>query len=138
MSNKVWWEIVRWVNGDRYLTCNYVFAKDVTRNTNWSVSVDGVDLVFDEEIERVSKVAVYDTAILEHVFQKYIMFKKNDSATRKRIEKYLPGSECTREINTDEVIARNCIRFKSRMVIVEFNPQPCDEFKFRWVNPELN
>ena len=138
MIEKVWWEITRWVNNGEFQVSNYVFAKVVERVTMWSVIVDGVDLVFDEEIERVSKVAVYDTAILEHVFQKYIMFKKNDSATRKRIEKYLPGSECTREINTDEVIARNCIRFKSRMVIVEFNPQPCDEFKFRWVNPELN
>ena len=138
MSNKVWWEIVRWVNGDRYLTSNYIFAKNVTRNTDWSASVDDIDLVFDEAIERVAKVVVYDTAILEHVFKKYVVFKKNDSATRKRVETYLPGAECSLDLNTNDVVTRNCIRFKSRMVVVEFNPQPADEFKFRQVNPETD
>ena len=68
MSDKVWWEITRWVNNGEYLVSNYVFAKTVERATKWSIIVDGVDLVFDEEVENISRLyLMFEPAILHHV-----------------------------------------------------------------------
>ena len=136
MSEKVWWEITRWVNNGEYLVSNYVFAKVVERATMWSVIVDGVDLVFDEEVENISRLyLMFEPAILHHVFEKYILFEKNDLETWKRIEHYLPGIVCDRTLNTDEVIDRGCVRFHDHNwnTTFEYDPHAKDGYQFKTI-----
>lgn len=133
MSDKIWWEIAHWA--DSSLICDYVFAKEVKQTTKWSVIVDGVDLVFKGDVKEIrERRGGHDASILYHVFENHILFEKNDSETWKRIEQYLPGVICDREINTDDVIDRGCVRFKSGLVLVEYNPRPKDGFEFKWVS----
>ena len=62
----------------------------------------------------------------KEVFERYFLFERNDSKTWKKIEQYLLGVTCNRELNSNDVIDRGCVRFykmiSGQQYILEYNP----------------
>lgn len=114
-----WWSICTLVNQE-YLYV-YVRAYNVTQITDYSVIVDDVDMVFDNEIVEITKEELFSFKIILHVLDHYLRFEKNDSVAWNRLEELIPGVACNGNLNTPDVIARTCLRFQMNGEIYEYN-----------------
>lgn len=47
-------------------------------------------------------------------------FATNDSETREKVEKLIKGVICNEEVNTPDIIDRNCLRLKINGVMYEY------------------
>lgn len=112
MNNKKWWQISHWVNRE-YLINTYIRAS--------SIMVDGLDIVFDENIDEVIECDKLDFNVILHVLNKYCRFELNDSVTWNKFQDLVPGIICNETLNTTDVIDRNCLRFLFNEEIYEYN-----------------
>lgn len=123
MNNKKWWQISHWVNRE-YLINTYIRSSSVYQVTESSIMVDGLDIVFDENIDEVTecdKLDILDFNVILHVLNKYCRFKLNDSVTWNKFQDLVPGIICNETLNTTDVIDRNCLRFLFNEEIYEYN-----------------
>ena len=76
---------------------------------------------------------------VREVFEKYFLFQRNDSTTWKKIEQYLPGVTCNRELNSNHVIDRGCIRFHDHNwnTTFEYDPYAKDGYQFRTIHDHV-
>lgn len=120
MNNKKWWQISHWVNRE-YLINTYIRASSVYQVTESSIMVDGLDIVFDENIDEVIECDKLDFNVILHVLNKYCKFELNDSVTWNKFQELVPGIVCNETLNTSDVINRHCLRFSFNEEIYEYN-----------------
>lgn len=120
MNNKKWWQISHWVNRE-YLINTYIRASSVYQVTESSIMVDGLDIVFDENIDEVIECDKLDFNVILHVLNKYCKFELNDSVTWNKFQELVPGIICNETLNTTDVINRHCLRFSFNEEIYEYN-----------------
>ena len=120
MNNKKWWQISHWVNRE-YLINTYIRSSSVYQVTESSIMVDGLDIVFDENIDEVIECDKLDFNVILHVLNKYCKFELNDSVTWNKVEELVPGIVCNETLNTPDVINRHCLRFSFNEEIYEYN-----------------
>ena len=120
MNNKKWWQISHWVNRE-YLINTYIRASSVYQVTESSIMVDGLDIVFDENIDEVIECDKLDFNVILHVLNKYCRFELNDSVTWNKFQELVPGIVCNETLNTSDVINRHCLRFSFNEEIYEYN-----------------
>lgn len=120
MNNKKWWQISHWVNRE-YLINTYIRASSIYQVTESSIMVDGLDIVFDENIDEVIECDKLDFNVILHVLNKYCRFELNDSVTWNKFEELVPGIICNETLNTSDVINRHCLRFSFNEEIYEYN-----------------
>ena len=120
MNNKKWWQISHWVNRE-YLINTYIRASSVYQVTESSIMVDGLDIVFDENIDEVIECDKLDFNVILHVLNKYCKFELNDSVTWNKFQELVPGIICNETLNTSDVINRHCLRFSFNEEIYEYN-----------------
>ena len=120
MNNKKWWQISYWVNRE-YLINTYIRASSVYQVTESSIMVDGLDIVFYENIDEVIECDKLDFNVILHVLDKYCKFKLKDSVTWNKFEELVPGIICNETLNTSDVINRHCLRFSFNEEIYEYN-----------------
>ena len=120
MNNKKWWQISYWVNRE-YLINTYIRASSVYQVTESSIMVDGLDIVFYENIDEVIECDKLDFNVILHVLNKYCKFKLKDSVTWNKFEELVPGIICNETLNTSDVINRHCLRFSFNEEIYEYN-----------------
>lgn len=120
MNNKKWWQISHWVNRE-YLINTYIRASSIYQVTESSIMVDGLDIVFDENIDEVIECDKLDFNVILHVLNKYCRFELNDSVTWNKFQELVPGIICNETLNTSDVINRHCLRFSFNEEIYEYN-----------------
>lgn len=120
MNNKKWWQISHWVNRE-YLINTYIRASSVYQVTESSIMTDGLDIVFDENIDEVIECDKLDFNVILHVLNKYCKFELNDSVTWNKFQELVPGIVCNETLNTSDVINRHCLRFSFNEEIYEYN-----------------
>lgn len=120
MNNKKWWQISHWVNRE-YLINTYIRSSSVYQVTESSIMVDGLDIVFDENIDEVIECDKLDFNVILHVLNKYCKFELNDSVTWNKFQELVPGIVCNETLNTPDVINRHCLRFSFNEEIYEYN-----------------
>ena len=120
MNNKKWWQISHWVNRE-YLINTYIRASSVYQVTESSIMTDGLDIVFDENIDEVIECDKLDFNVILHVLNKYCKFELNDSVTWNKFQELVPGIVCNETLNTPDVINRHCLRFSFNEEIYEYN-----------------
>ena len=120
MNNKKWWQISYWVNRE-YLINTYIRASSVYQVTESSIMVDGLDIVFFENIDEVIECDKLDFNVILHVLNKYCKFELKDSVTWNKFQDLVPGIICNETLNTTDVIDRNCLRFSFNEEIYEYN-----------------
>ena len=82
---------------------------------------DGLDIVFDENIDEVIECDKLDFNVILHVLNKYCKFELNDSVTWNKFQELVPGIVCNETLNTSDVINRHCLRSSFNEEIYEYN-----------------
>lgn len=109
-----------WLDWKRSIN-TYIRASSIYQVTESSIMTDGLDIVFDENIDEVIECDKLDFNVILHVLNKYCKFELNDSVTWNKFQELVPGIVCNETLNTSDVINRHCLRFSFNEEIYEYN-----------------